>query len=180
MYHEELRLEKPSIKHQQEHETMLQEFLNEEEIITPRAMRKKPHETYQDFLQRTADRKEGKNLPGQRVPASLYFIINKEDKIVGCINIRHKLNKALERLGWHIGYGIRPSQRKKWYATLALKLALEKCVELWIQQPILICDKNNIWSAKVIENNWGILESEYICEENENTPTQRRIIHTAK
>jgi predicted acetyltransferase len=177
MYHEELRLEEPNIKHQQEHETMLQEFLNNNEPIIPRAMRIKPHESYQDFLQRTADRKEEKNIPEQRVPASLYFIINKNNKIIWCINIRHILNEWLEKLWWHIGYGIRPSERKKWYGTTALKLALEKCVELWIQQPILICDKENVWSVRVIENNGWILESEYPCKENDNIMTQKRIIH---
>lgn len=98
-------------------------------MIIPRAMRKKPQETYTQFLQRTTDRKEGKNLPEQRVPGSLYFIVNK-NKIIGAINIRHKLNKELEKLGGHIGYGIRPNERKKGYATLAVKLALQKCKEL--------------------------------------------------
>jgi predicted acetyltransferase len=140
-------------------------------------MRIKPHESYQDFLQRTADRKEWKDLPEQRVPGSLYFILNKKDKIIWCINIRHKINQWLEKLGWHIWYGIRPSERKKWYGTTALKLALEKCKELWIKQPILICDKENIASAKVIENNWWILKSEYPCKENSNIMTQKRVVN---
>ncbi len=171
-----LKLIEPRLEHQQEHEAMLQEFLNNDEPIIPRAMRKKPHETYQEFLQRTIDRKEGQNLPEQRVPASLFFLINNENKVIWCINIRHKLNEWLEKIGGHIGYGIRPSERKKWYGSLALKLALEKCKELWIQQPILICDKENKGSAKIIQNNWGILESEYPCKENNNTMTQKRKI----
>lgn len=176
MTFEQLSLVEPRLEHQQDHEAMLQEFFNNDEPIIPRAMRIKPHESYQDFLQRTADRKEGKNLPWQRVPASLYFIINKENKLIGCINIRHRLNEWLEKIGGHIGYGIRPSERKKWYATIALKLALEKCKELNITNPIVICDKENIWSAKVIQNNGWVLESEYFCKENNNTMTQRRII----
>lgn len=176
MINKELRLEEPRLEHQQEHEKMLKEFLNNGEEIIPRAMRIKPYETYPQFLQRTLDRKEGKNLPEQRVPGSLYFIIDKENKIVGSINIRHQLNEWLEKIGGHIGYGIRPNERKKWYATIALKLALEKYKELGITKPIVICDKENIWSAKVIQNNWWILESEYPCKENNNIMTQRRII----
>lgn len=171
-----LKLIEPCLEQQQEHEAMLQEFLKNDEPIIPRAMRIKAHETYQEFLQRTIDRKEGKNLPEQRVPASLFFLVNNKNKIVWCVNIRHKLNEWLEKIGGHIGYGIRPSERKKWYGSKALKLALEKCKELWIQQPILICDKENIWSAKVIENNGWILESEYPCKENNNIMTQKRII----
>lgn len=176
MYHEELKLEEPNLSHEKQHQEMLEEFINEEEIITPRTMRKRPHEDYQQFLQRTRDRKQGINLPEQRVPGSLYFIIDKQGKIVGGVSVRHTLNKALERLGWHIGYWIRPSERKKWYATLALTLALRKCKELGIKKAMVICKKENIGSAKVIQKNGGILESEYICKENENTPTQRRFI----
>jgi predicted acetyltransferase len=46
--------------------------------------------------------------------------------ILGSVNIRHCLNEDLLFRGGHIGYGIRPTQRKNGYATLMLGLALEK------------------------------------------------------
>lgn len=82
MSNEELRLEEPNLSHEQQHQEMLEEFINEEEIITPWTMRKRPHEDYQQFLQRTRDRKQGKNLPEQRVPGSLFFIVNKDKRLV--------------------------------------------------------------------------------------------------
>lgn len=50
-------------------------------------------------------------------------------------------------------YSIRPSERKKGYATLMLSLGLERCRELSLNKVLITCDKSNIASAKVIQNN---------------------------
>ena len=80
---------------------------------------------------------------------------------VGAVNIRHYLNESLYKSGGHIGDGIRPSERKKGYATAMIGLALEKCKELGINKVLMTCDKTNIGSAKSIINNGGVLESEF-------------------
>ena len=50
----------------------------------------------------------------ERVPARTYFLVRENDnKIVGMINIRTVLNESLKKYGGHIGYGIRPTERKK-------------------------------------------------------------------
>jgi predicted acetyltransferase len=85
--------------------------------------------------------------------------------ILGSVNIRHCLNEDLLFRGGHIGYGIRPTQRKKGYATLMLGLALEKCREMGLKKVLVTCNQDNIGSAKTIRNNGGILENE-VTEEN--------------
>ena len=80
--------------------------------------------------------------------------------MVGAVNIRHRLNETLLRNGGHIGDGVRPSERKKGIATKMIALALEKCKELGIKKVIMVCDKDNIGSAKSIINNGGVLENE--------------------
>lgn len=105
------------------------------------------------------------NIPAGRVPAYTYFFIREMDKkIIGMINIRHSLNDFLFREGGHIGYSIRPTERKKGYGTLLLSLGLEKCRELKIKKVLVTCDKINIGSAKVIQNNKGVLENELYSE----------------
>ena len=94
------------------------------------------------------------------VPGVTYFGMI-DSKIVGTINIRYKLNDYLLRIGGHIGYGIRPSERRKGYAKKMLALALEKCRELGIDKALVTCDKDNLGSAKTIINNGGVLENEY-------------------
>lgn len=71
--------------------------------------------------------------------------------------------------GGHIGYGVRPSERGKGYATVILNLALEKCKDLSLGKVMIVCKEGNIGSARVIEKNGGILkEIVYIPEENCN------------
>lgn len=63
-----------------------------------------------------------------------------------------------------MGYSIRPAERKKGYVTIMLKLALERCRELNLGKVLITCSKANIASAKVIQNNNGILEKEIFSE----------------
>jgi predicted acetyltransferase len=68
--------------------------------------------------------------------------------------------------GGHIGYGIRPSERKKGYATEILRQALDIMKDLNINKVLITCDKENIGSAKTIIKNGGILESEGVSDES--------------
>ena len=85
--------------------------------------------------------------------------------MVGAVNIRHDLNEYLLKYGGHIGDGVRPSERRKGYATKMIYLALKECKKLKIKRVLLVCDKNNIGSAKSIINNGGILENEVINDD---------------
>ena len=61
----------------------------------------------------------------KRVPASTFLMIRENDnKIVGSINIRWNLNDAMLNFGGHIGYGIRPTERRKGYNKINLYLVL--------------------------------------------------------
>ena len=95
------------------------------------------------------------------VPDTTLFCLDKDRNIfVGAVNIRHVLNDALLRTGGHIGDGVRPSERRKGYATAMIALALEECKKLGIKKVLMTCDKNNIGSAKSIIRNGGVLENE--------------------
>lgn len=95
------------------------------------------------------------------VPDSVFFCLDEErNVIVGAIQIRHYLNEYLSTYGGHIGDGIRPSERRKGYATKMIGLALEECKKLGMDQVLIVCDKDNIGSARSIIHNGGILENE--------------------
>lgn len=97
------------------------------------------------------------------VPDSTFFCLDLDRQIfVGAVNIRHYLNESLLLGGGHIGAGIRPSERRKGYATAMIKLALEECKKLGIEKVLMTCDKDNIGSAKSIMKNGGVLENTFI------------------
>ena len=123
------------------------------------------HEDYDEWLLKLEKDLDILNIPDDRVPANTYFLIRQSDnRIIGMMNLRHRLNDFLLEQGGHIGYAIRPTERKKGYGTLMLKLGLERCKELNINKVLLTCDKVNIPSAKVIQKNNGILENEVYSE----------------
>lgn len=154
----------PSKEHEKEAFEFIQEFLeyNSEINGTGGLYR---YNNYDEWLLKLEEDLDLPNIPEEKVPASTYFLIKESDnKIIGMINIRHKLNEFLLNEGGHIGYSIRPTERKKGYGTIMLKLALQKCRELNLNKVLITCDKINIASAKVIQNNSGILENEIFSE----------------
>lgn len=102
------------------------------------------------------------------VPDSTFFLLDDEkDRLLGAVNIRHYLNDGLLKCGGHIGDGIRPSERRKGYATKMIGLALKECKKLGIDRALICCDKDNIGSAKSIQNNGGVLENELVTDDGE-------------
>lgn len=69
---------------------------------------------------------------------------------------------SMEKLktGGHIGDGIRPSERRKGYATAMIALALDECKKLGISRVLMCCDKDNVGSVRSIIKNGGVLENE--------------------
>lgn len=116
---------------------------------------------YEKWVDSIEKHHRGEDLKEGWVPSSMYFVMD-DDRIVGTLSIRHNLNTDfLSKYGGHIGYGVRPSERRKGYATTLLNLALEKCKELGLERVMVSCLESNIGSAKTIENNCGELE-EYV------------------
>lgn len=111
---------------------------------------------------------EHKKPENGRLPDSVFFLLDEERKrLLGAVNIRHYLNEALLRDGGHIGDGIRPSERGKGYGTELVRLALIECRRLGIEKVLMVCDKDNVASAKTIIRNGGVLENEIEGDEGE-------------
>lgn len=142
----------------QEHlEDMMQEWTGTGEKIVPYAIRKNDYHDFDYYLENLEITQETKG----KVPDTTLFCLDVDRNIfVGAVNIRHYLTKEMLVNVGHIGDGIRPSERRKGYATAMIGLALKEAKKLGISKVLMVCDKNNIGSAKSIRNNGGILENE--------------------
>jgi predicted acetyltransferase len=69
------------------------------------------------YVERLKDFSRGVGLAKGVVPESTYWLIREGKVFVGFSRLRHRFVPALEHHGGHIGYAIRPSQRRKGYGT---------------------------------------------------------------
>lgn len=163
------KLVKPTLSIEKEYINYITEWESIGDKIVPSASNR-DNSTFKELLDKWKEYESESIYDRGLVPSSLYFLVDESKKIYGAIDIRHELNDYLLQYGGHIGYGVRPSQRRKGYASKMLSLALPIAKELGINKALITCDKNNIGSAKTIMNNGGILENEV---GNENEITQR-------
>lgn len=153
----QLRLVKASENYRRQIVDMLEEWNEYGEKIIPYAIRRLDYHDFEFYCRNL----EVKDTSSGLVPDSTFFCLDEErDMIVGAVNIRHYLNESLLLNGGHIGDGVRPSERRKGIATRMISLALKECEKLGIEKVLMVCDKDNIGSAKSIINNGGILENE--------------------
>lgn len=111
-----------------------------------------------DVIKLCYDNRKGIGLKDGWVPQTTYWLIDNEE-FIGEISIRHYLTDSLLRYGGHIGYGVRYSKWNLGYGTKMLTLALKKAKTMGLEKVLITCDKDNFGSAKVIENNGGVLEN---------------------
>lgn len=81
------------------------------------------------------------------------------------INFRHYLNEYLRNFGGHIGYGIRPTERRKGYAKVQLYLGLLEAQKMGIDKVMVDCVDTNEASEKTKKALGGVFERE-VCEKN--------------
>jgi predicted acetyltransferase len=129
------------------------------ELIVPYAS-SRDEKTFEE-LQTKWKSFEGQEMYEKKlVPATLFFLVEDDGRIIGAADVRHALNDFLLNFGGNIGYGIRPTARQRGYGTIMLKLILET---IDINDGVLIvCDDDNIGSGNIIESCGGILENKIL------------------
>ncbi len=136
-------------------------------------LRDSSYEAWVEQLERASD---PATCPADHAPALTYFGMRESDGcIMGMIDLRLELNDHLRTHGGHIGYAVRPTERGKHYATEMLRAALKTYKERGISELLLICNKKNAASAKVIINCGGVLKDE-IYSDTDHEVLQRYTI----
>ena len=177
----EIELQLPRLHHQNAAEEFKNEFLENQEPIIPGSAMFDQMEYEQWLVLNTNNRNENTVNSGW-VVATTFFAVRKHDqKIVGMMDVRHSLgNKFLSEYGGHLGYSVRPSERKKGYATEMLKMGFEYAKSLGIEKLMIACFADNIPSIKTIEKCGGTLSETkpYIEQKHINLPdTDGKNVH---
>jgi len=154
----ELELQLPALHHKQAAEDFKSEFFEmQEPVIYGSALFDQME--YEPWLTLNTNNRQESTVSADWVPATTFFAVRKRDsKMVGMIDIRHNLkHDFLANYGGHIGYSVRPSERKKGYATEILKMGIEYAKSLKIERLMIACFSDNIPSIKTIEKCGGVL-----------------------
>ena len=135
--------------------------------------------TFEEALDRCLKMKNEKYARSvNRCPGKTFLLIRKNDnKIIGCANLRWNLTKKVLKFGGHIGYSIRPTERRKGYNKINLYLGLKVLKEkrkkkkkkkkkkklkeakkIGLDKVMLDCSVNNYGSDKTIKALGGVLE----------------------
>ena len=169
---EEIRLVAPGMEHEAAVKEYIAEHIASGEDHLHGSGGLMRYERYEEWLVRTRSQQSETTVEPGLVPASMFLAERISDgKIVGMIQVRHRLNEYLTQFGGNIGYGVCPSGRRKGYGTEMLRQALEHCRELGIEKALVTCNQDNAASAGVIEKNGGILEDERV--EDDGTVVKR-------
>ena len=93
--------------------------------------------------------------PGKVTATQLIYVRQADQKVVGMLQIRHRLNEYLATYGGHIGYAVCPSERRKGYAAAMLKATLPVCRSLGLKEVLITCRVENDGSRRTILKNGG-------------------------
>lgn len=152
---EKFYLELPSIEREKDAIEYIEEFYKYDSQIhgtgsLDRELKK--GKTYEEWLDNNIKLHE-EDYASEKglVPAYTYFLIREDDnKIVGMIDLRLGLNEYLRNFGGHIGYSIRPTERKKGYNKINLYLILKEAQKNNLEKVLITCADYNDGSRKTI------------------------------
>jgi predicted acetyltransferase len=129
-------------------------------------------ESFEDWLEKLRAYSSEETVPEGKVPATQFLSVNEENRVVGMLDLRHRLNEFLMQRGGHIGYSVHPDFRRQGIATRQLALGLEEAKKRGLTRVLITCDQDNIGSARTIQKNGGVLENE-VFDPYDKTLVQR-------
>ncbi len=159
-----IKLVRPTIELKVKALDYRQEHFNNNELIINGSELFDKINSYEEWLEKVNNNSKIETVDPNWVLTDTFFAIREEDnKIIGIIDLRHTLNEFLKDFG-NSGYSVRPSERKKGYATEMLRLLLKYAKEIGLKDLHLSVERDNIPSIKTIVKNGGKIERSFEFE----------------
>lgn len=123
-------------------------------------------ETAEEWFREIERYSNASTCPTDKVPSYTYIALRLSDnRIVGIFDLRHHINHPVLSLwGGHIGYSVRPNERRKGYGKEMLRLVLKEARALGLERVMITCYSDNIASEKTIIANGGVFEKDVIVD----------------
>ncbi len=152
-----LELKEKALEYRREHFQYGEKIINGSELFDKT-------ENYEEWLFSVTQNTDPKTVNKNWVVTDTFFAIRKSDgRIIGMIDLRHTLNDFLKDFG-NCGYSVRPSERKKGYATEMLHQLLQIAGKGGIKELHISVERTNTASVKVIQKNGGVYERSFSFE----------------
>lgn len=155
-----LKLVRPTLEMKQAALDFKQEFFDNGERVINGSEMLDNMDNYEEWLSSVTDNRFGETVNPNWVVTDTFFAVDGNEKIVGIIDLRHTLNDFLKDFG-NSGYSVRPSERKKGYATKMLAMIKQVAKEVGLNKLQLSVERDNSPSVKTIVNNGGVYERSF-------------------
>ncbi|MBO4346738.1 MAG: GNAT family N-acetyltransferase [Lachnospiraceae bacterium] len=161
-----IKLKRPVKEYENEALAFKQEFIDSGENTINGSELLDRMESYDEWLKTVTDNISEETVNPSWVVTDTYFAFDDNDRIVGIIDLRHELNDFLKDFG-NSGYSVRPSERRKGYATQMLGLIVKRAEEIGLERLQLSVERTNEPSVKTIIKNNGKYERSFEFEGEE-------------
>jgi predicted acetyltransferase len=151
--------ERPHAGRAESYRAMVREMLDRGEALIPFPL-SFDNGDFPALVEKFAAQSRGEGIPAGFVANSTFWLVDGAGEVVGVSNLRHALTDKLRIEGGHIGYGVRPSARRRGHATELLARTLAEARALGIAEALVTCSSTNAGSIGTILKCGGRFHSE--------------------